>query len=148
MKRLTFHNSITILASAAEVYAYLINPMHLPDLHPLIIGVNPLPSERPGSKRVEIQDKIMLFGRLPFYKKYEASFTPVEENRKLILETFTSPGIHITNTIVLEELGNETLVEERVSIEVSALLAKFVMKQIEFSHVEMLHALKKKLELA
>jgi hypothetical protein len=148
MKSILFYNHISIQAPAANIYAYLMDPGHLTHLHPLIIGVKPLQSESPGSIRVEIQDKIMLFGRIPFYKKYEASFTSIEEDRQLILETFTTPGIHIKNTIILSESGNETWVEERVLIEVSAWIAGFVMKQIEFSHGEMLKSLKKSLESA
>jgi ligand-binding SRPBCC domain-containing protein len=143
MKSISFHNRISILAPAADIYNYLMEPRNLIHLHPLIIGVRPLLSESPGSTRIEIQDKIMLLGRVPFYKKYEASFTSIEKDRQLLLETFTSPGIHIKNTITLSESGNETEVEEQVLVEVPAWIAGFVMKQIEFSHVEMIKSLKK-----
>ncbi|MDQ6420402.1 SRPBCC family protein [Paenibacillus sp. LHD-117] len=148
MKNITFQNRISIQAPASDIYGYLLDPGNLPRLHPLIIGVKPLRSEGSASTRVEIQDKIMLFGRIPFYKKYEASFTSIEENRQLLLETFTSPGIHIRNTIILSEETNETRVEERVHIAVPALFASFVLKQIQFSHVEMLKSLKRILESA
>jgi hypothetical protein len=146
MKSIPFRNRISIQAPAAKIYAYLMEPRNLPQLHPLIIGVKPLLGASPGSVRVEIQDKIMLMGMIPVYKKYEASFASIEQDRQLVLETFTSPGIHIKNTITLTESESETEVGEQVLVEVPSWIAGFVKKQIEFSHGEMLRTLKIKLE--
>jgi ligand-binding SRPBCC domain-containing protein len=146
MKSITFLNRIIIKAPAADIYNYLMDPQNLTHLHPLIIGVKQLPGIRIGSARVEIQDKIIVLGLIPIYKKYEASFTAIEQDKQMLLETFTSPGIHIKNTITLAISGKETKVEEQVIVEVPAWIAGFVMKQIRFSHGEMLQTLKKTLE--
>jgi hypothetical protein len=123
-------------------------PSNLIHLHPLIIDVKLLQIEKTGSTRVEIQDKIMLFDLIPLYKKYEASFTSIKQNQQLQLETFTSPGIHIKNTITLYESDFETEVDEMVHVDAPTWISKFVMKQIKFSHGEMLKSLKKTLELS
>jgi ligand-binding SRPBCC domain-containing protein len=146
MKSISFRNRISIQAPAAEIYVYLMEPRNLPQLHPLIIGVKSLPSANPGSARVEIQDKMKLLGLIPVYKKYEASFTSIEQDRQMVLETFTSPGIHIKNTITLTESESGTEVEEQVLVEVPSWIAGFVMRQIELSHSEMLRTLKLTLE--
>jgi ligand-binding SRPBCC domain-containing protein len=147
MKSILFRNRISIQAPASKIYAYLMEPRNLPQLHPLIIGVKTLPSTSSGSVRVEIQDKMKLMGLIPLYKKYEASFTSIEQDRRLVLETFTSPGIHIKNTITLTESESGTEVEEQVLVEVPSWIAGFVIKQIEFSHGEMLRTLKITLEI-
>jgi S-methylmethionine-dependent homocysteine/selenocysteine methylase len=146
MKDFTFLNRITIQTRAADIYTYLMEPTNLTHLHPLIIDVKKLPDKSKESSRVEIQDKIIIFGIIPIFKKYEASFTAIKQDKQLQLETFTSPGIHITNTITLSETEKETLVEEHVLVEVPAWIAGFVMKQIRSSHGEMLQTLKKTLE--
>jgi ligand-binding SRPBCC domain-containing protein len=146
MKSFIFENRLSIQATAAEIYTYLMEPLNLTRLHPLIVGVNLISSDKPGTSRVEIQDKIMLLGLIPVYKKYEASFTGIEQDRQLLLETFTSPGIHIQNTITVQEEDERTEVRERVLIDVPAWVAGFVMRQIRFSHGEMLQTLKKTLE--
>lgn len=146
MKSILFRNTITIQAPPESIYTYLMEPQNLPQLHPLIIDVKPLNSDSADSIRVEIQDRILLMGFIPFYKKYTASFTALEPTRCMLLETFTSPRIHIQNTISLSETDTGTLVEEQVKLEAPGLIAGFVMKQIEFSHKEMLASVKKTLE--
>lgn len=145
-KSMPFHNRILIDSPVPVIYNYLLDPTNLTRLHPLIVGVERLPSGREGSARVVIQDKITVLGFIPVYKKYEASFTAIELDRQLLLETFTSPGIHIRNTITLSRVDGKTEVEEQVQVEVPAWVAGFVMKQIRYSHGEMLQRLKALIE--
>lgn len=146
MKTISFCNNISIQAPAKDIYSYLLEPNNLPHLHPLIIDVKLLQNQSSHSTRVEIQDKIMLFDFIPLYKKYEASFTSIKLNHQLLMETFTSPKIHIKNTITLYESDFETVVEEKVLVDVPMWIARFVIKQIKYSHGEMLNSLKKTLE--
>jgi ligand-binding SRPBCC domain-containing protein len=146
MKMNHFNNAVSIAAPIEQVFTFLAEPRHLVDLHPLIVGVKELPAEAAHTRKVEIRDKIKLFGLWPIYKTYEALITVQEPNRSLLLETFTSPGIHVRNTITMKPEHGRTIVEEQVLVETPGYLTRFVMKQIRTSHDQMLVQLKQQLE--
>jgi hypothetical protein len=63
------------------------------------------------------------------------------------METYTFPQIHIKNELKLQSNEEHTIVLEDKLVETPSLLAKFVMKQVVFSHSNMLTELKKIMEV-
>jgi ligand-binding SRPBCC domain-containing protein len=147
MQQNQVRNSVMIEAPISKVYSYLTEYKNMIHLHPLIEEIRELPSKNSHKSTLEIKDKIPLFGVFPIYKTYKAMVESNPSDFSITMETYTFPQIHIKNELKLQSNEEHTIVLEDKLVETPSSLAKFVMKQVVFSHSNMLTKLKKIMEV-
>lgn len=143
-----FEQEVFIEAAPDVVVAHLASFEHHDVIHPMIVDVRELkPVTTPEGatrRRYSITDRMRL-GPIILRFTYLATIQ-VSGDGDMVSDAFQFPRVHLCNVTSCRPEGAGTRVQERVIVEAPSLLLRFVVRQAQRAHHEMLANLKHLLE--
>jgi hypothetical protein len=142
----SIEQSILIQTPIEAAFAYLIDFQNLKQLQPFVVRVKTTPIEQENVVRLEVTERILVFGFFPVYTTFPSIAHIIPEESRISFETKAFPRILIQNEFVFHKYGEQTRVEEKATFACPSYVEKFAFQQFTYAHRKMFVQLKVMLE--
>lgn len=146
MKINQFEQSILIQTRIETAFAYLVDFQNHKRLQPFIVRVNTSPTEQENVVRLEVTERILVFGFFPVYITFPSIAYILSDEFRIRFETKVFPRILIQNEFVFLNDHEQTRVEEKATFTCPSYVEKFAFQKFVYAHHQMLAQLKLQLE--
>ncbi|WP_164545711.1 SRPBCC family protein [Paenibacillus albus] len=146
MKVNQFEQSILIQTPIETAFAFLVDFQNLKQLQPFVTRVNTTPTNKKNVVRLEVTERIVMFGFLPVNTTVPSIVHILPEESRIRFETKAFPKIHIQNEFSLQNDVGQTRVVEKATFICPSYVERFAFKQFTFAHHKMFAQLKMQLE--
>src|SRR5689334_17788241 len=144
MKQGTFEKEIFIQSDAKTVIDVIADYSNHHKIHPLILKVERATDSPEGVRRYFITDSLQ-WGPFKFKTKYQADIIAVTGDT-VHTEAYPSLNTSVTNITRITPKDNGVTLHETITISTPDIFFKYVLKQAETAHEEMLKRIKKFVE--
>ena len=125
-------HSFHVAATAAAIYAHLIEPRNYVGLSPLLVAVHdvrPVRDEQGREAVSYVGVERFRFGPLKWDNKLRVTLTPVAPDRRLRSAVVSPGAVRLVATVDLTPDGDGTVVTESVELRTPTVLRRFALGQ-------------------
>ncbi len=145
-----FEKRSIIHAPTEKIFTYLAEPANDARLQPLVIGVEDVNREQNAQGQPVIRytsiERIMFGSLIPYHNRIHVVRTLDPQNNQVISDVTGQFGVRLRSVYTLKAVKNGTEVRETVDIQVSFLIARFVIQQAKSAHDQLFINLKNQME--